>query len=477
MKNSIKKKINKPRVVILAFFTLLFSASISSPSYAGFGIGLGLGSTATSGEVTRVLAPVAITGLTVVGDATAPTFSWTAPVSTALNPVWSIGIYSDGTLVSVLGPNATSYALASVTSGVYPGTNHTFSVKPYNGFNAGVTSATVIQYFSSTAGSYSCPSGGTLSGSTCNTSSSVAATVVTAGGYSCPSGGSLSGTTCLTSSSYAATAGATVYSCSSGTLSGSTCLGGGNYAGTVLTAGYYSCPSGGTLSGVTCNTSSSVAATGTNNYSCSAPYVVSTGSSTCSPTTSAATGVYSCAVGATLSGTTCTNGLNYRPPTSYVATRTGYTCSVGVLVTATCYNPGTANGVAANNITYSCASGTLSGSNCITNGSYAATYTATTYICPGGGSLSGSTCVLNTGATGTTPYSCPSGGSLSGTTCTISGSYAATYTAPTYSCASGTLSGSTCIIAGSYAATLASATCASTGVLQAGASSCTIKIS
>jgi len=66
--------------------------------------------------------------------------------------------------------------------------------------------------------------------------------------YSCPSGGSLSGTTCYTSSSYGATGTPTystdtksaTYSCpNGGTLSGTTCV-------------KYTCPNGGTLSGTTC---------------------------------------------------------------------------------------------------------------------------------------------------------------------------------------------------------------------------------
>ena len=115
---------------------------------------------------------------------------------------------------------------------------------------------------------YSCPSGGSLSGSTCTTSSSYAAAWNSGGGYySCPSGGSLSGSTCTTSSSYAATAttGGTTYSCpSGGTLSGTQCTTSSSYAATPTTGTTtYSCPSGGSLSGSTCTTTSSYAATAT----------------------------------------------------------------------------------------------------------------------------------------------------------------------------------------------------------------------
>ena len=49
---------------------------------------------------------------------------------------------------------------------------------------------------------YSCPSGGTLSGTSCVTTTTTAATPTTGGTtYSCSSGDSLSGSTCTTSSS------------------------------------------------------------------------------------------------------------------------------------------------------------------------------------------------------------------------------------------------------------------------------------
>jgi len=63
-----------------------------------------------------------------------------------------------------------------------------------------------------------CPSGGTLSGSTCYTTSTYAASISS---YSCNSGGTLSGSSCLILSTTAASV--TSYYCSSGTLSGSQC--------------------------------------------------------------------------------------------------------------------------------------------------------------------------------------------------------------------------------------------------------------
>ena len=101
--------------------------------------------------------------------------------------------------------------------------------------------------------SYSCPSGGTLSGSTCT---------ITTTTYSCPSGGTLSGTTCVFPANYSATA-TTTYSCpSGGTLSGTTCVFPANYSATATTT--YSCPvntSIVTLSGTTCVYPANYAAT------------------------------------------------------------------------------------------------------------------------------------------------------------------------------------------------------------------------
>lgn len=87
---------------------------------------------------------------------------------------------------------------------------------------------------------YSCPNGGTLSGSTCTI----------AGSTTCPSGGTLSGSTCYVTVNVAGG-----NSCpSGGTLSGSTCT------VTVNVPAGYTCPSGGSLSGSTCTVTVNVAA-------------------------------------------------------------------------------------------------------------------------------------------------------------------------------------------------------------------------
>jgi hypothetical protein len=68
---------------------------------------------------------------------------------------------------------------------------------------------------------YSCPSGGTLNGTSCDTTTTIPANTTTA--YTCPSGGTLSGAKCLKicTTSYNASVS---FSCSAGaSLSGDTC--------------------------------------------------------------------------------------------------------------------------------------------------------------------------------------------------------------------------------------------------------------
>lgn len=92
---------------------------------------------------------------------------------------------------------------------------------------------------------YSCPSGGTLSGNMCSTTSVVPSTFT---GYSCPSGGTLSGSTCVTS--YSAPAAMNQTCSNGGALSGSTCSV-TSTTNTSATPNYY-CPSGYQVSGSTC---------------------------------------------------------------------------------------------------------------------------------------------------------------------------------------------------------------------------------
>jgi hypothetical protein len=93
---------------------------------------------------------------------------------------------------------------------------------------------------------YSCPSGGTVNGTTCTTS--VAATI----NYTCSSG-TLSGANCIISESGPATP---VYSCTSGTLSGDQCISTVTDPATPT----YHCPDGAILNGQQCDTTTTVPA-------------------------------------------------------------------------------------------------------------------------------------------------------------------------------------------------------------------------
>ncbi len=110
-------------------------------------------------------------------------------------------------------------------------------------------------YNAGTSARYVCPSGGTLSGSECVTNEAYAATWVDGGGDFCnPPDTYYSPGVCQTPSGGLMSSESQGYTCpQGGTASGSTCYY-RTYAATYQagTAAYYSCPSGGTLSGSTC---------------------------------------------------------------------------------------------------------------------------------------------------------------------------------------------------------------------------------
>jgi hypothetical protein len=181
---------------------------------------------------------------------------------------------------------------------------------------------------------YSCPSGGSLSGSTCTMTQ---AATWNSGYYYCPSGGTLSGTSCVTSSYYVAyrnwqacpagyytsyyvgecwfrtstsacqASGSATYS--EGTWTYTFSWPTGCYSSTNITMrGYtWSCPNGGSLntgySPARCTTSTSYAASYQQGwYTCPGGWSLS--GSTCS-WSYAATATYSCPSGGVLSGTRC----------------------------------------------------------------------------------------------------------------------------------------------------------------------------
>jgi conjugal transfer mating pair stabilization protein TraN len=183
--------------------------------------------------------------------------------------------------------------------------------------------------------SYSCPSGGTLSGSTCTSTSSSPATPV----YACPAGYTLSGTTCSGTTTTAASAS---WSCE----------------GVGSLQPYAASPSG-----YMCKTYSiSIKLFPDPNGQCQSlagtlPVVATSSNGTTFTCVVGPVKVYSCPTGATLSGTSCIT------PVTQAASISGYTC----------------------------ASGTLSGSSCLMTTTTAATGS---YSCPSGDTLSGSSCLV-----------------------------------------------------------------------------------
>jgi len=316
-----------------------------------------------------------------------------------------------------------------------------------------------------------CPGGTSYNSSTnkCEWTTSYAAS----GTYSCPSGGTLSGTSCITTSSSPGTATCSGYSglssCSLGTfaaveLHGSSCYAACwaqfgcfpylyAYASTPWRSACYnpnaplgpvrySCPAGSTgtgtctngyCTGSTCNTSSSYAATLT--YSCPSGgslsgttcYVANQANPTCSggsfdgandvcwtsyiPTCPTGT-TYDAAIGSCTVAPTCSNGLldgnrNVCYQSANAGCPSGYTLS-GAICTAT---PFCATGSLDGSIDYCKAPATW---NCPSGYSYSATYGQCYQNANcGAGSLNGSLDVCQQSYSRT----CPSGYTLNGTTC------------------------------------------------------------
>lgn len=313
---------------------------------------------------------------------------------------------------------------------------------------------------------YSCASGATLTGSgsssTCVTTTSVAAKST----YTCPSNATLSGTNCVYSQTTAATPN---YSCASGNLSGSNCVGTTTVGANVSS---YSCPSGYSLSGTTCSLTTTTAAAQSFDTSCpsnvSGPpltswfqYQASAGSlsfmvnyvsyslpypaGSCAGSgfqTDIPGGAQACRAVPNRQLLTykvadpigMNNGRNTGYTTYCVYTpHILYSCSAGTLQGASCVVTTTANATP----NYSCSSGTLSGSTCTVPTSVAATVSS--YSCPAGQTVAGNTCVNTTTSSATANYSCTSG-TLTGTgassTCVTTTSVGAT---PKYTCTSGVL--------------------------------------
>ena len=222
--------------------------------------------------------------------------------------------------------------------------------------NGGTRSGTncVITKNATASTSYSCPDGGTRSGSKCTISKNATAST----SYSCPNGGTRSGSKCTLTANATAK---TTYSCPSGyTLNGSSCV--KTYDATKNTgSGSYTCPSGGTLSGTTCTITQDATST--------------PGGKT-----------YTCPTGYTLNGTKCEYKISATPTDIY-----SYTCPTGYTAEGTgentkCYKIATTT-------KYYCedSTATLNGTKCTKVVKGNVKY----YTCPTGYSVSGDKCVKN----------------------------------------------------------------------------------
>jgi len=249
---------------------------------------------------------------------------------------------------------------------------------------------------------YTCPSGGTASGSTCTRDDSYSAT----GAYTCPSGGTLSGTSCITTSNY--TASISSYSCpNGGTLSGTSCVTSGGYAA----AAYYYCPNGATLQNGVCYTTNSTAAVSVS----ACPY---------GGQLEDMEGYYMCHVFNQYFASGgervyyCLNRIDkpYKVGSNYYCPDGAHEPYLAPSGQNPYYCP---NGGTLNDRTHFCV---------LTDYYYTP---AEVYSCPAGWTLNGAFCNQINSFTAMASYSCPYGGTLNGTTCTTSGSYAAQ---PNYYC-------------------------------------------
>lgn len=244
----------------------------------------------------------------------------------------------------------------------------------------GATSTDALQ-----TSTYYCPNGGTLYKSTCSSIvssqpsfrsvsscpsgynlsfGSCVSTVTTPlmQTYSCPNGGSLSGSTCTLNYSPSP-----VYSCSPGrgTLFGATCTNPLEYRPPIsysATVAGYACPNGGSYTGLTGSCVNNYPGALSAGAGCPSGYILNAG--TCSMTVAIApyvTDTQSCPSGATLSNNTCLTSNSYTASTSP-------------------------------NVYLSCPQGgTLSGSLCVVN-TIIPSVTNSTYSCLNGGTLSGMSC-------------------------------------------------------------------------------------
>jgi RHS repeat-associated protein len=375
--------------------------------------------------------------------------------------MWAMSTGSGGVPATVVG-----YTCATgVLSGSNCVTSTTVGATPSYVCPSGYTLSGSTCYGTSTTSVgatpvYTCPSGMTLSNGSCVGNGSYGASP----NYTCPSGYSLSGTTCYGTTTLAATPN---YSCPTGmSLSGSTCIGTTTASADVS----YTCPAGMTRTGTTCY--GVITSTATPVYTCPSGGTL-TGTVCTTTTSGSATPVYGCPAGMTLTGTTC-NGTSVTNPTStpdckgwgtpYVdaTSSTGYMCGMqGVAASEAdaaeqmCITEASRKGLLLEGfypggpgffcrlgpvMALRCPAGsTLSNGSCVQPLSQGATITG--YTCSSG-TLSGSSCVTTNSIGATLGYTCPAGATQVGSSCTAPTSVGAT---AVYTCSSGTVSGSSCI--------------------------------
>ena len=297
--------------------------------------------------------------------------------------------------------------------------------------------------------SYSCPSGWTLSNTTCIQTTDVI-TNVTPGTtyYTCPNGGTLqSNHTCVYNASSSSTSGSTTCKCPSGYKdNGSNCVKTTNtpaqwHNGTTTQG---NCPSGFTPSGNSCVRKTTYAATANVTWSNPTVTTSKTQLSTYSNSTSkrvlanqscnirgctytyytyTAKTNYTCPRGGTLSGSTCTITETRSRPTT--TTQGYYTCNGNRTNSSTCSTTSYANKTCTSTsgkTTYSCPNGgTLQSNNtCVYNASKQGTGSSSSVSCPAGYTMSGNQCIRQREAdayTSQTQYTCPEGYVKEGTTC------------------------------------------------------------
>jgi conjugal transfer mating pair stabilization protein TraN len=230
---------------------------------------------------------------------------------------------------------------------------------------------------------YSCPNGGTLSGTTCHTTSTYAATATTTGGVSYSVSlhrlGSILGSSCVCNTGLGLDPAGSGGMCSCGVV---------GYMAPAFFAGAVSLHKVGSRIGTSCMCTTAVGVDpgGGSGCSCGVVGYVASGSF------SGAVPVHT--VGSSIgSSCVCVSDIGVEP-------YSGGGCSCGI-VGYMAPSSGSFGGTA----TYSCNTGdSLSGTTCTHTGSYSATVT---YTCPSGGTLSGATCQVTT--TNQVNPSCPGG--------------------------------------------------------------------